>query len=64
MVTKNLLLTIAGEWARQIAMFDTGVVRAIKQAAVRGLDLPLSDGLDLEKTLASALMHLKVSGDS
>jgi len=63
-VTKNVLLAIAGELARQIAVFDPAAVRAIKQAVVRGLDLPLSDGLNLEKMLASTLMHLKMSDAS
>lgn len=61
-VAKNDLLAIAGAVARQIAAFDSTAVKAMKQAVVRGLDLTLSDGLNLEKILANALLHLKASG--
>jgi enoyl-CoA hydratase/carnithine racemase len=38
--------------AEKIAACDPDVIRGIKQAVVRGMDLPLAQGLDLEKTLA------------
>ena len=41
--------------AKKIASYDPIAVRNAKQAVVRGLDLALSEGLDLEKRLASQL---------
>jgi enoyl-CoA hydratase/carnithine racemase len=41
--------------AKKIASFDPMVVRNAKQAVVRGLDLSLSEGLELERRLAMAL---------
>jgi len=41
--------------AAKIAAFDRDAVRATKQAIVRGCDLPLCQGLELEKRLAAAL---------
>jgi hypothetical protein len=35
-------------------------VRSAKQAILRGLDLPLKEGLELEKRLASLLQARKV----
>ncbi len=38
--------------AEKIAAGDPDAVKGIKQAVVRGMDLPLAQGLDLEKMLA------------
>lgn len=54
-VPKNALYDSAWEWAKKIAAFDPSAVRYIKQAVVKGMDRSLSDGLDLEKMLASRL---------
>jgi len=54
-VPKDKLLDTAGELAKKIASYDPMAVRNAKQAVVRGLDLPLTEGLDLERRLASAL---------
>jgi enoyl-CoA hydratase/carnithine racemase len=54
-VPKNKLIETAEEMARKIASYDPIAVRNAKQAVVRGLDLPLPQGLDLEKRLASEL---------
>ena len=55
LVPKEKLLETAEEMARTIAAHDPIAVRNAKQAVVRGLDLPLTEGLELEKRLASGL---------
>jgi enoyl-CoA hydratase/carnithine racemase len=54
-VPKDKLLETAEEMAKKIASYDAIAVRNAKQAVVRGLDLPLTEGLELEKRLASEL---------
>lgn len=54
-VPKEKLLETAEEIARRIASYDPMAVRSAKQAVVKGLDLPLPQGLDLEKRLATEL---------
>ena len=54
-VSRDNLLKTAEEMARKIASFDPLVVRSAKQAVVRGMDMSLSDGLNLERLLASRL---------
>ena len=51
-VPAERLFATAREVAEKIAVCDPDVVRGIKQAVVRGMDLPLAQGLDLEKMLA------------
>ncbi len=53
------LLKAAEEIAKKIASCNPTAVRYAKQAVVRGLDLSLADGLDLEKRLASRLRALR-----
>jgi enoyl-CoA hydratase len=55
LVPKEKLLEAAEEMAKKIASYDTAAVRNAKQAVVRGLDLPLTEGLELEKRLSSEL---------
>jgi enoyl-CoA hydratase len=55
LVPKEKLLETAEEMAKKIASYDAIAVRNAKQAVVRGLDLPLTEGLELEKRLASEL---------
>lgn len=50
----ELLPTVEGI-ARTIASFEPTAVRKAKEAVLRGADLPLPDGLDLERRLASGL---------
>jgi enoyl-CoA hydratase/carnithine racemase len=50
--SREKLLETAEETAGRIASFDPAAVRNAKQALVRGLDLPLEQGLALEKRLA------------
>jgi len=54
-VHKNRLLETAEEMAKKIASFDPTVVRSAKQAVMRGMDLSLSEGLELERRLAVGL---------
>lgn len=54
-VPRNKLLETAEELAKKIASHNPMAVRNAKQAVVRGLDLSLAEGLDLEKRLASEL---------
>ena len=54
-VPKDKLLNTADELAKKIASYDPMAVRNAKEAVVRGSDLPLTVGLDLERRLASAL---------
>ncbi len=42
-------------WAETLAGSDAGVLAAAKAAVLRGLDLPLADGLALESRLAAQL---------
>jgi enoyl-CoA hydratase/carnithine racemase len=56
LVPKEKLLETAEEMAKKIASYDSLAVRNAKQAVVRGLDLPLMEGLELEKRFASELI--------
>ncbi|MBU2608848.1 MAG: enoyl-CoA hydratase/isomerase family protein [Chloroflexi bacterium] len=51
-VPRAELLPAAEEMARKIASLDQNAVRLAKQAVVRGLDLPLAEGLELERRIA------------
>jgi len=51
-VPRESLLETARGIAKTIASFDPVAVRNAKQAVVRGLDLPLEEGLALERRLA------------
>jgi enoyl-CoA hydratase/carnithine racemase len=53
LVPKDRLLTSAEEITLKVAAFDPVVVRNAKQAVVRGLDMTLDQGLDLEQRLAA-----------
>ena len=55
-VPKKRLLTEAEDIARKIVSLNQVTVRVTKQAVVRGLDLPLVEGLEMEKTLVSSLL--------
>jgi enoyl-CoA hydratase/carnithine racemase len=51
-VPGDRLMETARGMAEKIATRDPDVIKGIKQAVVRGMDLPLAQGLDLEKMLA------------
>jgi len=55
LVPRDRLLHTAEKMAKKIASFNPRVVRNAKEAVMRGLDLTLTQGLDLEKKLASQL---------
>jgi len=50
-VSRDQLAAVADESANRIARHDPLVVRSVKQAVQRGLDLSLDQGLELEKRL-------------
>ncbi|MBI2957313.1 MAG: enoyl-CoA hydratase/isomerase family protein [Chloroflexi bacterium] len=52
-VSRPELLPAAEKMARTIASYDPRAVRAVKEAVVRGLDLPLADGIKLESQLSA-----------
>ena len=54
-VPREALLERAEELAGKIASHDPRAVRSAKQAVIKGLDMTLSQGLDLEKRLAWGL---------
>jgi enoyl-CoA hydratase/carnithine racemase len=54
-VARSELFPLADDLALAIASLDPEAVRRAKEAVMRGCDLPLADGLDLERRLASEL---------
>jgi enoyl-CoA hydratase len=58
LVPKDKLLETAEEMAKKIASYHPIAVRNAKKAVVRGLELPLPEGLELERRLASELRLL------
>jgi len=61
-VKRNKLIEVAEEMAQKIASHDPIAVRYAKQAVMRGLDLSLTEGLELEKSLASQLSACRSQG--
>jgi len=62
-VPRNELLSAAESIARKIVSFDFRAVQSAKQAVMRGLNMPLSEGLEIERNLASLLRHKKRSSE-
>ncbi len=56
LVSRQELLPRAEEMAQKIASFEPSAVQSAKHAVVKGLDMSLSSGLDLEKRLSTNLM--------
>jgi enoyl-CoA hydratase len=54
-VPREKLLQTAEEMARTIASYHPVAVRTAKEAVIRGLELPLAEGLNLERKLAANL---------
>lgn len=48
-VTRDQLLSVVAEMAKGIAEYDPRIIRSIKDTIRRGLDLPLAEGLILER---------------
>lgn len=63
-VSRDKLLDTAEEMAKKIASYNPTAVRNAKEAVVRGLDLTLKEGLDLEKRLASELVSVVRQGST
>lgn len=55
---RKTFLQLAEKMAQKIASCEPMAVRNAKQAVIRGLDLPLREGLDLERRLASEIKCL------
>jgi enoyl-CoA hydratase/carnithine racemase len=51
-VPRDKLLSVVEGIATQIASYKPIAVRSAKQALVRGRDLPLAEGLEMERRLA------------
>ena len=60
-VPRGELFPVVENIARKIASFNPAAVRKAKEAVLRGSDLSLPDGLDLEKRLASELVAIRSS---
>jgi enoyl-CoA hydratase/carnithine racemase len=56
-VPREKLLTTADEVANRIASYNPRAVRNAKQAVIKGMDLTLDQGLDLEWRLAAAIRN-------
>jgi enoyl-CoA hydratase/carnithine racemase len=54
-VPREELLPTARAWAERIAAADPAAMRAAKRAILHGIELPLRDGLALERRLADAV---------
>lgn len=55
-VPREKLLQTAEAMANKVASYDPNAVRGAKQAVLRGLDLPLEQGMDLERRFASEIV--------
>lgn len=62
-VPRSELLPTAEAVARRIISCDQVAVRYAKEAIIRGLDMPLAQGLELEKRLALALAGQRRGGE-
>ena len=63
-VAKSELLMVVEDMARQIASFDPTAVQGIKEAVLRGPDMTLAEGLEMEKRLASSLSRSRTGNSS
>ncbi|MCE5263940.1 MAG: enoyl-CoA hydratase/isomerase family protein [Deltaproteobacteria bacterium] len=61
-VSATSLMDTVEEAAKKIASLDPMAVRCAKQAVVRGMDLPLADGLNLERLHAASLNARRLHG--
>jgi enoyl-CoA hydratase/carnithine racemase len=59
LVPRKDLLATADEIAQTIAACDPAAVRNAKQAVIKGLDMSLNQGLDLEWRLAEKAKHTR-----
>jgi enoyl-CoA hydratase len=61
-VEKERLLSTVENVARKIASYSSHAVQCAKQAVLRGLDMTLAEGIDLEKRLAFLVAAAAVKG--
>jgi enoyl-CoA hydratase/carnithine racemase len=59
-VPRDRLDAAADEWARTLAARNPRALAAAKEAVLRGLDLPLAEGLSLEARLAAVVLRGRV----
>lgn len=59
-VPRTELLAAAENMARKIVSYSPIAVTCAKQAVIRGLDLPLANGLELERNLAGLTLVAKI----
>jgi enoyl-CoA hydratase/carnithine racemase len=64
LVPREQLLSFVDEMAQKIASYDPMAVRNVKQALLKGIDMPIEQGLDLEWRLAEKLKEFKRTGKS
>ena len=62
-VPRDKLLNTAEEMAKKIASRDPAAVRYAKQAVVRGMEMSLEEGLNLERILSSQLVTVSGGGE-
>ena len=60
-VSRDTLLSVVEGIAQQIASYNPVAVRSAKQSLVRGRDLPLAEGLKMERRLAISTLTLILS---
>jgi enoyl-CoA hydratase/carnithine racemase len=63
-VPRETLLHVAEELAQKIASYDPVVVRNAKQALIKGMDMTLDQGLDLEWRLAAKTRETRQASKS
>lgn len=61
-VSRPHLMAVVEELAQKLAGYDQRVLRAAKEAVLRGLDLSLEEGLELERRLAGRLFQKPAAG--
>jgi enoyl-CoA hydratase/carnithine racemase len=64
LVPREQLLSAVDELAQKIASYEPMAVRNVKHALLKGMDMPLEQGLDLEWRLAEKLKEFKKTGKS
>jgi enoyl-CoA hydratase/carnithine racemase len=60
-VPRSELEATARAWADRLAALPTDVLRATKRAIIEGMDLPLAEGLALERRLAASVGHVSMA---
>ncbi len=61
LVPRSDLMAAAEKLAYQIKNLDAGLVRCIKEAVGRGMDMSLEEGMELESRLAARIINSNIS---